>query len=184
MDPDGHDHIFRDDSCEETDLSHSENEDFNEEENDYLRKDVVRKFLFHHNINTCMTNNYPEANVDESGNKIENNWEYSVAPGEGHYPASILQEKEWDIKSWPLLLPDGRFGLHYKWKTKLTDQQYLCQRILNKDLRFSKSPGYIFAAAAYIEQKQLMSKANISFMRGQKSMSNEGMLQYKLKDKL
>ena len=55
------------------------------------------------------------------------------------------------------------------------------QRILNQDLRFSKSPGYIFAAAAYIEQKQLASKANISFMRGKKTVNN-GVNEYDLDD--
>ena len=82
-----------------------------------------------------MTNNYPEANVDESGYKIANNFEYSFAPGEGHHPANILQEKDWDIKSWPYLHPDGNFGLHHKRKVKITDQQYFSQRILNRDER-------------------------------------------------
>ena len=93
-----------------------------------------------------------------------------------------MKEKDWDIKSWPLLLPDGKFGLHYPRKVRLTEQQYFCQRIINEDLRFCKSPGFVFSAAAYIEQKQLMSKANISFMRGHKSMNEEGMLKYKLED--
>ena len=93
-----------------------------------------------------------------------------------------MTEKDWDIKSWPTLHPDGRFGLHYKRKIRLTDQQYFAQRILNEDLRFAKSPGYIFAAAAFIEKKQLMSKANISFMRGRKSMSDEGQIQFDLDD--
>ena len=65
--------------------------------------------------------------------------------------------------------PDGQFGLHHKRKVRLTEQQYFAQRILNQDPRFSKSPSYIFAAAAYIEQKQLSNKANISYMRGKKS---------------
>ena len=56
------------------------------------------------------------------------------------------------------------------------------QRIVNQDLRFSKSPGYIFAAAAaYIEQKQLANKANISFMRGKKT-TNNGVNEYDLDD--
>ena len=93
-----------------------------------------------------------------------------------------MTEKDWDIKSWPALHPDGKYGLHHKRRKKLSDQQYLGQRILNSDLRFSKSPGFIFAAAAYIEQKQLTSKANISFMRGRKTVSKEGMQQYELDD--
>ena len=88
----------------------------------------------------------------------------------------------WDIKSWPALLPDGKFGLHFKRKVRLTEQQYFCQRIFHKDKRFSRSPDFIFAAAAYIEQKQLMSKANISFMRGKKNVNAEGATKYELDD--
>ena len=93
----------------------------------------------------------------------------------------MLSEQDWDIKSWPYLHPDGKFGLHYKRKVKITDQQYFGQRILNKDGRFSRSPGYVFNAAAYLEQKQLASKVNISFMRGQKTSSN-GINEYDLDD--
>ena len=49
---------------------------------------------------------YPEANVEDNGKDIRNNGELSFAPGEGHHPPKILEEKEWDIKSWTLLLPD------------------------------------------------------------------------------
>ena len=56
------------------------------------------------------------------------------------------------------------------------------KRIIHKDLRFSKSAGYIFDAAAYVEKKQLMRKANICFMRGRKSLDNEGKAQYVLED--
>ena len=80
------------------------------------------------------------------------------------------------------LHPDGRFGIHHKQKVRLTEQQYFCKRILHKDQRFSKSPGYIFAAAAYNKQKQLASKAIISFMRGRKSQSTDGTKQYQLDD--
>ena len=129
-----------------------------------------------------MTNNYPEMFIDENGRKIGVNEELSFAPAEGNYPINLLHEEDWDIKSWPALHPDGKYGLHYKRKVRLTDQQYFGQRILNQDKRFSKSPGYTFAAAAYIEQKQLTNKANISFMRGRKSVSKEGTTQYDLDD--
>ena len=113
-----------------------------------------------------MTNNYPEMSADENGRKV--NGQLFFAPAEGNRPTNLQDEKDWDIKIWPALLPDGKFGLHFKRKIRLTEQQYFCQRILHRDTRFAKSPGYIFAAAAYIEQKQLTSKANISFMRGKK----------------
>ena len=161
----------------------TENTDIDDEsEKEGATKDTIRKYQFDHNRNTAMTHNYPEAEVDENGRRLTNQEELSFAPAEGNYPTNLLEEKDWDIKSWPILHPDGRFGIHHKRKHKLTEQQYFGQRILNEDLRFSKSPGYLFAAAAYIEKKQLMSKANISFMRGKKSVNKEGTTQYDLDD--
>ena len=156
---------------------HDTDKEEEEKENNYITKDPVRKQQFDHNKNTCMVNNYPEIFANENGesNKL------SFAPAEGNHPTNILKEKDWDIKSWPALHPDGQYGLHQKRKVKLTEQQYFGQRILNRDLRFSSSPGYIFAAAAYIEQKQLSSKANISFMRGKKT-SNNGINEFELED--
>ena len=141
-----------------------------------------KRKTIHHNRNTCLTNNYPEVNVDRSGKEVRNTEELIFAPAEGYCPTNILEEKDWDIKSWPALHPDGRFGLHFKRKVKLTDQQYFGQRILNEDLRFCKSPSYIFGSAAYIEKKILNSHANISFMRGRKTVNSEGKPQYDLED--
>ena len=165
---------------EDTDME-SDHDDIEEEkEMIYITKDPIRKHQFDHNRNTCMTNNYPEMFLDENGRQVENH-KLAFAPAEGNSPTNLLNETHWDIKSWPALHPDGRYGLHQKRKVRLTDQQYFAQRILNRDLRFSKSPGYIFAAAAYIEQKHLSSKANISFMRGRKTCTN-GVNEYELDD--
>ena len=149
--------------------------------NEYVANDTIRKHQFNHNNFTCMTKNFPEIEADDNG-KITSHKELSFAPGEGGTPSNILEEKDWDIKSWPVLHPDGKFGLHYKRGSRLTDQQYFGQRILNKDLRFANSPSYKFAAAAYLENKQLSSKANISFMRGKKSTNVEGGTAYELED--
>ena len=123
----------------------SENEKDEDEASD-RNNDTIRRHQFDHNRNTCMTNNYPEMFIDENGKTI--NQPLFFAPAEGNSPTNLLEERDWDIKSWPTLLSNGKFGLHYKRKIKLTDQQYFCQRILNHDKRFSESPGFIFGAAA------------------------------------
>ena len=191
QDSHGHHLLFKNEDSEsekeDNDIDISSDTDTGSEENQIefekqrIMKDQIKKHQFDHNRNTAMTNNYPEAAVDENGKKA-NNEELSFAPAEGNCPTNILEEKDWDIKSWPTLHPDGRFGIHHKRKQRLTDQQYLCQRLLNKDQRFSKSPSYIFAAAAFIEKKQLMSKANISYMRGKKSVNEDGQIEYNLDD--
>ena len=179
----GHELLFGEDDSEEEESNDNTDGDKETSENrEEPIKDPIKKFQFDHNQNTCLTNNYPEAAVNDNGKEVNCFEEINFAPAEGNYPTNILDEKDWDIKSWPTLHPDGKFGIHHKRKTRLTEQQYFCQRILNEDLRFSKSPGYIFAAAAYIEKKQLMSKANISFMRGKKSIDSEGKSLYNLED--
>ena len=161
---------------------YSSSDSDSENEGKEKQNDPIRRHQFDHNRNTCLTNNYPEANVDRSGKEVANTKELIFAPAEGYCPTNILEEKDWDIKSWPTLHPDGRFGLHFRRKIKLTDQQYFGQRILNEDLRFAKSPSYIFGSAAYIEKKILISHANISYMRGKKTVGNDGKPQYDLED--
>ena len=148
IDNDGSKMSSDDDSATDNDENSCDNEN---KENSYITKDPIRKNQFDHNRNTCMTNNYPEMFMDDNGRNVANNEELSFAPAEGNHPTNLLDEQDWDIKSWPALHPDGKFGLHYKRKVRLTDQQYFGQRILNQDPIFSKSAGYIFAAAAYIE---------------------------------
>ena len=181
LDKQGYNLIFGNKDIEDADVMNEEgiSEENNElssdeDENDYIAKDTIRKHQFDHNRHTCLTNNYPEMFIDQNGKSIERKGQLEFAPAEGNYPTNLINETDWDIKSWPALHADGKYGLHFKRKIRLTEQQYFAQRILNRDLRFSKSPGYIFAAAAYIEQKQLSSKENVSFMRGKKTVGKDG----------
>ena len=136
----GHDLLFSAENKGKTDGDDEELDSEEEErtEESYTTRDVIRKHQFDHNRNTCMTNDYPEMFTDMNG-KVAS--ELAFAPAEGNCPTNLLDEKDWDVKSWPGLHPDGRFGLHQKRKVRLTDQQYFGLRILNKDKRFSKSPG-------------------------------------------
>ena len=120
------------------------------EEDQYILNDPIRKFQFDHNIATCLTNKFPEMLVDINGDDIAGKDDLSFAPGEGKVPSNILMEKDWDIKGWPSLHPDGKFGLHHESKIKLTDQNYFVQRIRNEDGTFEENPGYVFAATCYV----------------------------------
>ena len=82
--------------------------------------------------------------------------EISVAPGEGAKPKGILSDKNWDVKAFPHLHnPDGTNGKDETRKVKITDQRYFIQRVLNKERRFAKSPAYIYACVAYLEEQQI-----------------------------
>ena len=69
-------------------------------------------------------------------------------------------------------------NLHSDREARLTDQYYFVQRIRNVDERFANNPGYIYAAAAYIEKNQLQRNVNLSYRRGKKSTNKNGEQMY------
>ena len=81
--------------------------DLEGEEEEYERNDAVKKWQFNYNKSTCFSNNYPEIGYKEDTSNL-----LSIAPGEGKLPTNILEEQDWDIKSFPCLYPDGKNSLH------------------------------------------------------------------------
>ena len=157
-----------------------ENEDENikeDEENELITKDPVRKFQFIYNESLCMTSKYPEISTSSEERNVE------IAPGEGQIPKDIMSDENWDIKSFPHLHnPNGSNGKDQERKVRLTEQQYFIQRICNKEKRFSKSPAYMYAAVAYIEKKQIQRNINLAGTRGKKVNSEQGGQTYELDD--
>ena len=143
------------------------------EEDEYVKKDPVRKFQFNYNKTTCMTNKFPEA---DSGSALD------FAPAEGKIPTSILKDKDWDINSFPNLHPSGQNGMFQEREMKLTPQQYLGQRLKNKDTRFEQCTPYVFAAAGFVEEKQMERNIGVSFNKGKKTVSSDGSKTYELED--
>ena len=72
--------------------------------------------------------------------------------------------------------------MHKERERRLTDQYHFVQRLRNKDTRFSSDLSYLFAAAAYLEKKQLQRNINVSFQRGKKTVSATGQHSYSLED--
>jgi hypothetical protein len=101
---------------------------------------------------TMLASNYPEASLTESKKQNSSEKSVSIAPGEGKIPSNLMRDMAWDINAFPFLLPTGKFGLHHPRKHKISPQQYFLQRILNQDMRFSRSVPYVFAALYYIER--------------------------------
>ena len=98
----------------------------------------------------------------------------NFASAEGKIPVNFMDQEHWDIKSWPTLHLDGKFGRDHKRKVKLTTQNYFQQRILNVDQRFAKTPGYIFAAMSHVEAQRLRSNANLSGYKGKRTVEEGG----------
>ena len=157
-----------------------ENEENSDEEEVYMKKDVVRKYQFDYDKSVCLVDQFPEAAVPEE-DVIENN-QISFAPGEGKIPENILQTENWDRDAFPMKHPDGKNNLHQSRNKKLTDQYYFVQRLRNRNTRFSIDPAYTFAAAAYLEKKQLQGNINVSYLRGKETRSKDGVSTFHLED--
>ena len=148
------------------------------DEIEYRKKDPIRKYQIDYGRSVSLVDKFPEANVREDLTDS-----ISFAPGEGKTPENILQTKNWDTQAFPMKHPDGKNGIDQERSTKLTDQYYFVQRLRNADNRFSEDPAYVFAAAAYLEKKQLQRNVNISFLRGKEVQSDTaGYSSYSLDD--
>ena len=144
---------------DDDDSSKNEKDAINDEE-DFLANDPVRKYQISYNKSLCLSKKYPEAGQYEDIEDIE------IAPGEGERPSDLLREKDWDVKAFPHLHNlDGRNGKDEKRKVYLSDQNYFIQRILNKDLRFAKTPTYEYAAVGYLEKKAIQRNINLAGTR-------------------
>ena len=127
-----------------------------------------------------MVDKFPEAAEPEPDESVTN--QISFAPGEGQKPENILTTRNWDRDAFPMKHPDGEYHLHHPRNSKLTEQYYFVQRLRNKDTRFSTDPAYIFAAASYLEKKQLQSNINISYQRGKETRNADGISTFNLDD--
>ena len=155
----------------------SSQDEAEEEELEYQQKDPVKRWQFDYNRSTCFNDEYPEI-----GYKDDLAQSISVAPGEGKVPSNILQETDWDIKSFPCLFPDGKNSLHSERNVKLKEQDFFIQRIMNKDSRFSQNTAFVFAGTSYLESKQIERNKGISFIRGKSSAQGDGTFVFSLED--
>ena len=98
----------------------------------------------------------------------------------GKIPVSILEDPEWDIKSFPMLDPKMENNMNRERKVRLTNLQYIEQRLLNVNPRYANCLSWVYAAIGLIEMKQLTNNISISMQRGVKSTREDGRTEYKL----
>lgn len=65
-------------------------------------------------------------------------------------------------------------------KVRLTNQQYIQQRIFNVNPRYANCLSWVYAATGFLELKQMTSNINISMQRGVRSTREDGGTEYKL----
>ena len=162
-------------TCEEDGLLPDQVEvaELEAEEEEYLTHDAVRKFQIDHDSSSVMTKKFPETGTDSM---------LCFAPGEGKVPTNILNNKSWDIYSFPHLFPSGDHGMFSNRDVSLKDQEYLSQRLCNKDTRFEQCPPFVFASAAYLEEKQMSRNIGLSFNKGKVASKDGKLRSYQLDD--
>ena len=86
----------------------------------------------------------------------------------------MLGKTGFDIRAFPHLFPQGKFGIDFKRQKKLSPSKYFNQRIMNKDQRCAVNPSYIFVAQQFVERSILQSQGNISMQKGKIMPSGDG----------
>ena len=146
------------------------------EEKEYIENDAVRKHQTQVSSSSFLI---PENLPGEISYKSKEQSKGSLifAPGEGQIPTNILREKHPFVLHFPILFPNGKWGLHDgERKFKITPQQFILQRIQNLNPIFADNKPFIYTAVYYIERHQLESKMNISYMRGKIKNTEDGKL--------
>ena len=106
---------------------------------------------------------------------VQDEENFTIAPGEGQKPLSILSDKYCEELAFPYMLPRGRFGFSREREIPLSASKYFNQRLLDYSQRFASSSDYIFFAHSVIQQKQLNSNINIAMKKVQTNNLTAGM---------
>ena len=160
---------------EENDTLEAEKSEYEHDDEEYIAKDPIRKHQFDHDHSTTMVHKFPEAG-------ITNNETLTFAPGEGKIPTNILKDKNWDINSFPHLFPTGKNKMFQEREINLTPQNFIGHRLKHKDTRFEQCTPYVFACAAFLEEKQMERNIGVSYSKGKLAGSENKERAYQLED--
>ena len=146
-------------------------------ERNWIENDPVRSQQFNYNNSTCFANDHPEINIHE--NAVEEG--VSIAPGEGKKVGS-LQEKDLDLKAFPGLHPEGKFGEDAIREVRLTLVNYIHARLFHKDGHFANNNDWLYYMMNLYEEQQIQRNISFSFTRGFEQQSPDGSHVFTLND--
>ena len=172
------DEILREQNESDHQSPEEEEDEDDQDEQDYRKKDPARRHQADgYGRSFVLADMFPEARHQSNYNAV------TIAPAEGEKPKNVLFDEGWEVKAFPdLCSPDGKYGLDYKRPVKLTPQNYFIQTICNMEPKFAKTPSYVYAAVAYIEQLQITRNLNMAGRRGREVVGDDGKRSYKLDD--
>ena len=148
-------------------------------EKEYCTKDSAKRFQTPDCPSTVLAHKNPDQEVlvnksSKTKTCTKGSNTFTIAPGEGKIPHSILRSEHWESKSFPTLFPSGLFDLDHDRSISLSAQRYFVQRMFNRERRWSKHPAYVFACTYFIERIQMETAITTSFKKGKFRKDNEG----------
>ena len=162
---------------QDTEMSQDEDEVSEEEQEDEINHDPIRRNQFDLGGATTMTDVFPETSVviekphqkktkrRKSKNKDED--DIQIAPGEGKIPTDLMRDENFDVKAFAHLYSDGKNGLdHPDRKKKLSAQKLILAKLRHISGQFGSDPLFLFAMHYYIERLNLERNINLSWQRG------------------
>ena len=72
--------------------------------------------------------------------------------------------------------------MHAERQKRVSDQEFFVSRILNQSTIFAKNVPFIFAAVAFIEQKQLFRNISVQFQKGKIQETSSGLKAFNLEE--
>ena len=118
-----------DDKLDSKNKGEKENIDEEQEniyENNFIENDAIRKHQFNYNVNTYFGHNFPE--IRAGNNIVAEKEPLVIAPGEGKIPTDFPEH--WEAKSFPTHFPDGKNDKDESRPVRLSDSQYISQRLM------------------------------------------------------
>merc|ERR1712004_485797 len=123
-----------------------------------------------------------EGNSSKVSSAANNDPTVTIAPGEGQVQINITGMKNYDIKAFPHLHPDGTNGIDQERVVKLSTSTYIDQRINNKNPAFSNCKGWVYSMLSKLEKEQLESKMSLGYTKGTLKNNADGTQSYSLDD--
>ena len=178
------------DNLEATEVLENDDPKENDEDDEINALPSVRKFQALEDVSVIGLK-HPEANVifNTSARPKEVQIKDSVtnktiilAPGEGKIPSIIIRSYDFDVKSFPLKHPSGKYGLFHKRTIKLSQKQYFRSRLFHYSGIFARDNDYLFMCQQYLERAALEGQIDISVQNGVMCDGPEGTKSMKLTD--
>ena len=137
--------------------------------------DAVKKCQSKQDSHTCLVPINPDEDIvmNETNETLykklkESGKSHEIAPGENKRPTYWCREKDFEVKAWPWLFPNGMYGLNHPRVVQISAQQYFNQRLLNIDPRCPNDMPYVFMAQQLTEQLALENQMSVAGLRGVK----------------